>query len=363
MLKEIDLRKLAKISSHDRSFLSIYLSHPHSLEEMEKVLDKIRKVLRGKSDDYEHFEENVKMAQNYLKKNPYTEGYLCIFCCWFLDFFEAYKLEMPAGDFVRIDSSPFIRPLAELKDEYENFAVVVADNKSSRIFLVTSGTAEDEEKIRGNVKNHVRVGGWSQQRYERRRDKEMHHYAREITEKLDELDKNNEFRRIILVGSKETIKEIRKAMPAHLLKQLVAEKALDLRKGDDYINKEIFDLFFEDERKSERHLWEKIKGLYLKGELAAIGIEDVLSAAKIGRVDKAIVSRDVYFEGVRCKGCEALSIGNLDECPECGSKQLFEVDMVNEIVELLAASGAVMDFAEGIEELVEVGDIAALLRY
>lgn len=363
MLQDIDIRKLAKMSSSDRAFLSIYLTDPENLKQLDKILDNAKKLLKGKSEDYQHFEENVKMVFDYLKNNPYTSGYLCIFCCWLDDYLEAHYLEIPAGDFIRIDSSPYIRPLAELKDEYENFAVVIADNSRSRIHLVTSGTEEDDDKIRGNVKNHVRVGGWSQQRYERRRDKQMLHYAREIVDKLAELDKNNEFRRIIMVGSSETLNEIRKNMPEYLLKQLVGEKALDLTKGDDYINEEIYDIFIAEERKSEENLWETIREQYLKNSLAALGVEDVLDAAKQGRIHKALITRNLEVPGIRCRECEALSAGEMTECPQCGSLSVFGVDLINEIVELLTSAGGEVDFTDGMEELDRVGDIAALLRY
>ena len=363
MLNDIDLKKLARTSSNDRAFLSIYLSDPENLKQADKIIENIKKMLKGKEEELEHFEENLKMVRQYLKENPYNEGYICIFCCWLNDFFEAHYLEVPAGDFVRVDSSPYIRPLAELKDEFENFAVVITDNTKTRIHLVTSGTEEDDEKITGNVKNHVRVGGWSQQRYERRRDKQKLLYAKEIVDKLAELDRNNEFRRIIMVGSIETLNEIKKVMPDHLKKQVVGEKALDLSKGDDYINQEIYDMFIDEEKKSEISLWEQIKEQYMRDQLAVIGIEDVLQAAKNGRVEKALITRNVIFDGIRCRDCENLFLDLPSKCPYCESESVFKVDLINEIVEILESTGGEIDFTDGIEELEEVGDVAALLRW
>jgi hypothetical protein len=53
----------------------------------------------------------------------------------------------------------------------------------------------------------------------------------------------------------------------------------------------------------------------------------------------------------------------VETCSACGSQSLFEVDVVNEIVEMLKLTGASADFADTIETLTEAGDIAALLRY
>ncbi|TET45396.1 hypothetical protein E3J62_07710 [candidate division TA06 bacterium] len=363
MSDEIDLKRLAKMSSHDRAFLSIYLSGPDSMRRIKKRIDNIKKMLKENRDESEHLEENLKLIEDYFDKHPYKSGSLCVFCCWLLDYLEAYPLNVPVEDMVWVDSSPYIRPLAELKDEYESFAVVVADNEFARIFLVSSGKTDSEEKIKGNIKNHVKVGGWSQQRYERRRDKELHKYAKEIVDNLKELDKKEEFRRIILVGGKEAIREIHKALPDRLAQNVVGEKALDLGKGGNYLGREIYDLFFVEERKSERDLWEEIKTRYLRGEPAVVGVQDVLFAGRMGRVEKAIVNRTARFSGIRCRDCEGLFSGELEKCPDCGSESVFAVDLLNEMVELLSKTGAGIDFADEIGELAEVGGIAALLRY
>jgi len=363
MSDKIDLERLAKMSSHDRAFLSVYLSSPDSLKRMNKRIDNIKKMLKENKDESKHFEENLKLIEDYFDKQPHKSGSLCVFCCWLLDHLETHRLSVQVKDLIWVDSSPYIRPLAELEDEYENFAVVVADNELARIFLVSSGKTDSEEKIKGNIKNHVKVGGWSQQRYERRRDKGLHKYAKEIVDNLKELGKKEEFRRIILVGGKEAIREIRKVLPDRLAQNVVAEKALDLGKGGDYLGKEIFDLFFVEERKSERDLWEQIKTRYMRGEPAVVGVQDVLNAAGAGRVERAIVNRTARFSGVRCRDCEGLFNGELDKCPDCGSESVFGVDLSNEMVELLSKTGAGIDFAEEIGELTAVGGVAALLRY
>jgi peptide chain release factor subunit 1 len=392
MFGEINLRELAKISGPDRAFLSLYLSRPESLEKLEKRIRNARSLLKDSKDELEYFDENIKLVREYLKKNPLESGGLCIFACWALDFFKAWPLsvegargrvshpgpsltkvitsaEPEAGtpdsgaDLLIVDSSPYIRPLAELQDEYENFAVVIADNKYARIFMVTSSTRESEEKIHGDIKNHVKKGGWSQQRYERRRDKQLHLYAKDIAEKLAELERSEDFRRVLLVGSRETISEIRKALPDQVARKLVGEKAVDLRKRTRYVNQKIFEMFFEEERRSEQQLWEQIKAEYLRKGLAAVGAEDVLEAIKRGRAEKIVVTRNARIEGVRCRDCENLVVGTPEICPNCGSESLFEVDMVNEIVELLALTSAEADFVDAIPGLSAVGDIAALLRY
>ena len=114
---------------------------------------------------------------------------------------------------------------------------------------------------------------------------------------------------------------------------------------------------------TDSDLWEKIRSEYLHSGLGVVGLDDVLMAAKAGRVEKMIVNRTFKPLGRRCRSCETLDPAAVDTCSVCGSQSLFEVDVVNEIVEMLKLSGAEADFADSIQTLADAGDIAALLRY
>ena len=212
------------------------------------------------------------------------------------------------------------------------------------------------------LKNHVRKGGWSQQRYERRRDKQLLLYAREIVDALREIEREENISRILLVGSRETLQSIHENIPKELQKK-VAQKITDLGKGEKAVSDDMFELFFEGERQSEQQLWDKIRAEYLRGGLGTAGIEEVFSKVKEGRIEKMIVNRDYKPMGVRCRDCETLSVTPQDSCAECGSQSVFQVDAVNEIVELVEQQGGETDFVDPIPALTECGSIAALLRY
>ena len=361
---DVDLRQLADMTAPERAFLSVYLAGPRSVAELGEKLRKARRVLTSSTekDEREHFDQNVKAVQRYLEQNPPESGSLCLFSCWVLNVFQVVPLGPAVKDLIWIDSSPYIRPLAELQEEYENVAVIVADNKKARIFLVSSDVADSEEVVHGNIKNHVKKGGWSQQRYERRRDKELLLYAREIVDALARLDREETFKRIILVGSKETSRVVYDNLP-QALQRKASKKALDLGRGSDAINQDIMDLFWEQERQTELDLWDRIRDQYLRGGLGVVGLDQVLSAAKTGRIEEMIVNRSFVPEGRRCRDCPNFEIGVVQVCSGCGSRSLFKIGVVNELVEMLHLTGAEVDFAEPIETLREAGEIAALLRY
>lgn len=365
MFADIDLAKLSEVSASERACLSLYVASPTSLGDLDKRIRRVQSALKrdgGDKSEREYFDENIKVVKKYLAQHPLKSGSLAIFSCWALDILEVHPLTAQVEDLLWVDSSPYIRPLAELQDEYEDVAVVVADNKKARIFLVSSAKAGQESVVSGNVKNHVKKGGWSQQRYERRRDKQLLLYAREIADALKELDKTESFRGILLVGGKEILRILLDNLP-RALQNKVHKKAIDLSKGESVINQDIMDLFQTQERESEQALWEHIRTEYLRGGLGVIGLEHVLRAAEAGQIDTMIVDRHFRPAGKRCRDCEGLLPGTPQTCAQCSSSSLFDVDMVNEIVECVTQSGGQIDFTDPIDTLTQAGQIAALLRY
>ena len=361
-LNELDLRRLAELSSSDRAFLSLYYTGKDGWEIECKRMEKSQALLKDQPEESEHLKRNLDLLKTELKGLPNRYGNVVAFVCWLIDFCEVYTLPVPVPNFARIDSSPFIRPLAELQDEYENYAVVVADNTMAKVYLVSSNIAKDDVSIKGNIKNSVKVGGWSQQRYKRRRDKQLHHYAKDIASELLELDKTNSFNRVLMVGSKETLRSIRAAFPSQIAKKAIADKAIDLGKPEDFIESELCKLFAQQEIESEQSLWSSIRNEFLRNGLAVMGLEDVLQAAEQGRIEKALVDRGYKPSGIRCRSCEHLQIKPAP-CTKCDSKDCFEVGLVNELVEILARTSAEIDFCDTIPELQEAGSIGALLRY
>lgn len=361
-LEQIDLRELAEKSGAERAYVSLYLSGPESLEKLHDREAKVLGLLSDQPEEREHFEESLGMIRQALDEHG-VPGPMALFASWAEDFLVGFELDVAPPDLLWVDSSPYIRPLAELQDEYESFVVVIADADGARVHLVASTVPEEVKRIRGEVKNHVKVGGWSQKRYQRRRANEMHHYAKEVAEVVAKLVESEGVERIVLLGAQETIHEIDHALPEHLQELVVGERTADLHSDDEVLMESALEMAEEGEREAERSLWEEIRGEALSHGLAAFGPSEVLSAAREGRVDTMIVTRDAEISGLRCRECELLAYAKPQQCPACKSTSVFEIDLVNELVELLALSGATADFVDPIDGLAERGDVAALLRY
>jgi peptide subunit release factor 1 (eRF1) len=359
---DFDLRALAERDGPERAFLSVYLSSPDAVGQLQQRFKHARAFLADQPAELQHFEESLKLAEPHFER-AFSETSRVVFASWAADYVEAFDLPLALPDLVRVDSSPYIRPLAELEDEYEDFAVVVVDNRTAQIYRIDAAVLQAARRVRGDVKNRVKKGGWSQQRYARRREKELERYATDVAETLAELHRERPFERLVLLGQDEAMRAVEAALPTDMRERLVGEQAIDMGEGEAAVERAALALFFEEERASEERLWEQIREGYLSGGLGVTGATRVLEAAKQGRVEVALIDREAEIEGSRCRDCGHLAHGLPQTCYACGSKDLFAVDLINELVELLAQTSAETDFTDPSEALTEVGHVAALLRY
>ena len=363
MIQAIDLRSLAQRQGNGRDFVSVYFAREQGLDVLKGRERNIRSLLEDNPLELENFDASMKMIRELLEKQSIDAESVCMFASAVMDFVEGYPLQLPVAEQLYVGPSPYIRPLAELQDEYETFAVVATNNDGTRIYLVTDEAAEVEDRIKGGVKNHVRKGGWSQQRYERRRDNQLQHYARDVAEALENLQRQYKVDRIVLIGSAETMQEIENELPEPLAAKVVGKEPLNLRDGEEAVVDQAYELYFAQERNVEQQLWERIRNEYMKHGMAAVGATHVLQAALQGRVATMIVTRDAKIAGTRCRDCETLVHGTPQTCQSCGSKSVFEVDLVDELSRLMELTSASVDFVDPIEGLTKVGHVGALLRY
>ena len=365
MLQKIDLRKLAERQCPERAFVSLYLSSPESMRKIDDRAERVRNFLRDRPEELENFEQSLALIERSLESHDFDSEGLAVFASYALDFFEGYPLDVSPPDLVRVGDCPYIRPLAELQEEYETFVVVAADNDAARVFLVADGKPSEEEAVRGDVKNRVKVGGWSQKRYQRRRDNELLHYAKEVGEAVARLDEEVDFSRVVLLGSQEALREIRQQLPNSVAEKVVAEEKVSVNGGEELLMETAFRLFFERERQEETDLWTRIRGDALAHDLAAVGAAEVWTALQEGRVDTIAVIRDATLPGVHCRECDNVMPGEPAACRYCESNgdNLFRLDLVEKLIEQAQLTGASVDFVDPIEGLERAGNVAALLRY
>ena len=358
------LRQLADLDGPERAFLTVYLDAHAERSKIDARLGEIRSLLADHEAETEHFEQNWETAQRLLDKHsPPDDGSLAVFVCWAIELAHVERVPVAVGTQIRVGDGPFVRPLYEALDEHETYGVAVVDNSAARLFLVEAGNAELERRVSGGVKNRVKVGGWSQKRYARRREKELAEYARSVADALQTLNDDQPYTRLVLLGSDETMQAVTQALPAQLVDLLADAQPVDVDAPQGELMETAEAVAQADERDNERALWEEIQSQGLGGDLGAFGPVAVLDAVRAARAEAVLVDREAELVGTRCRACEAVVYGTPDTCQTCGSADVFALDLVEHLVERAAQTGASVDFADPFPGLTDAGHVATLLRY
>ncbi len=364
MLQNIDLRSLSEIRGNGRDVVTAYFHGPDGLKSLKHRERQMTDLLADDELESENFERSMATIRALLSSHSISDADgVCCFCSEVLDLAQIFPITMEVPPRLIVGPAPFIRPLAELQDEYETFAMVVCDNTRTRIFAVTNQSAEVESAIKGGIKNHVRKGGWSQQRYERRRDGELQRYADDVSDALRDLVTKHAIERIVLIGSEETMHAIEDRCTDELTEKIVGREPFDLNRTDDELVERAYEVYFDQERQNEQDHWQRIKGEALRDGRASTDAGKVLEAAKIGQVELAVVIRDLKLDATACRSCDCVTNEKQDTCPQCHSNDVFVVDYVNALARHLEMSSATLDFVDPIKGLQKAGGVAAMLRY
>ncbi|MDT0630969.1 Vms1/Ankzf1 family peptidyl-tRNA hydrolase [Rubrivirga sp. S365] len=358
------LRALSDLAGPERAFLTVYLDADDERSVLDERFARVRSLLADQPEETEHFEQNLAVVGKLLDgQSAPAGGAVVAFAGWAADLAKAYPLPEPVGTRVWMGDAPYVRPAYELLEEHETFAVAVVDNTSAKIYYVAPDEVDEEGSVRGDVKNRVKKGGWSQKRYARRREKQIEQYAAEIAGDLQALDHERPFSRLVLLGSDEPVRAVEEALATPLQDKLVGTRAVSADASEDQLLDTAAEVAEAGERQDEEDLWVAIREQGVGPGLAAFGATDVMEALRQARVEAVLVDREAEIAGTKCRTCEHVAHGTPDTCGVCGSSDVFRVDLVEAMTEQAVRTGAEVDFTDPFPALTDAGGVAALLRY
>jgi peptide chain release factor subunit 1 len=366
MLKDIDLKELSEISDTKPSFISIYLNAKRN--DAEKFLSRREKeCLNALSEEKELkqiFQKNMEDIREFLtagRKSEQAKAF-AIFSSVPKNFFESYFLPIEVENQLVVDTSPYIRPLAMLQEEWESFAIVLLDHSNAKLYIISSAVISDTKKMHKDIMNKHKKGGCSQMRFQRLRKGAIDQFFKEVSEYLEDLLEKEKVRRIILAGPGSAKKEFEEYLPDHLKEKIIATIDEDLDVPEGRLLSDSLKDFFKKEREEENEMVQDLRAEILKGGLVTYGIDETLRAVTEGRAELLLINMGKKAKGWKCERCDIFKLGHAEKCESCGNP-VYTVDVVEEIIEASANMGTILEFVMDDEFLEELGGVAAFLRY
>ncbi|MEW6587526.1 MAG: Vms1/Ankzf1 family peptidyl-tRNA hydrolase, partial [Nitrospirota bacterium] len=337
-----------------------YLIHVKNM--IRQTTEKLDKpVLKKISADVEKIDSYILSNKRIFKKG------LVILSSQEKKFWREFHLSVPMKNEVIVDSTPYIKPLLDVLDNYQRYAVLLVGRDAARLFLVHLGEIEEYAEVRSDdVPGRHKKGGWfalSEKSYERHIDYHVNMHLKDVVKQLDSFLSGEYVGRILIGGSEEAVWKVKAMLPQPVLDKLIgAFQAEMFANAKDILDKaEPILRAFEEKKETEEI--EDLLAKALKNENAVIGIDNVLHALQEGRLMKLVMLKDFKSPGLSCTQCGYLNTHDIAFCPYCkGGMQT-----VNYIVDLIAQKaveqGALVEVVSSSKRLEEAGSIGAFLRF
>ena len=374
MIATGDLERLAAREPTDRQILSLFLDmsvNSDNKRTHQIFLNQKRAEFQELDSDREnHHREAIGEAfarvEQWIEDSFEEQNHgVVIYAELGGDGFEPYQFPIPIGNRLAIADRPVISPLAQVLHGYHHHGVVLLDREHVRILSIYLGTVLDEIEVHGDpypAAHDVQAGGYSQQRYQRRKAEETKHFFREFAKEVEEFVQRYQPHDLVILGTEENV--------AHF-KEFLSERALEMvihtgsMRVDEPAPEVLSRLESHLERERERERQEAVDVLLDRARedyLATGGFASTLSALQEGRVDTLVLATDLERTGSRCTQCGFVFARDLAECPYDGSAVEHDVDIVEEMVRIAEGQGIQVQFSPG-EQLAPVRGVGALLRY
>jgi peptide chain release factor subunit 1 len=357
-IMNIDLNKIIKDLSYrfdadsKDSFISVYFNRLEDESFLRKRIHTCKSLLKGK--EKENFIKTIEKINDFLKNNHETN--IAIFASEKHDLFLTVSIPIDINNALIVDSSPYIRPLARILDEWESYSLVLLNTHHAKIFSIELGVIDQRKNLSSEIINKHKKGGWSQARFQRIRKGAIHDFFSEV---IDYLGKKVD-EQIVLAGPGVAKTQFRALLPEFIEKRVVGIIDIDIEDEREVIKKSLR-MISEKEDLESHKLVEQLKKEILKNGLAVYGFDETLQAARIGQIDVLLVEKDYKLKGCLCEHCQILKSGPIKDCPVCGGP-MTEADVIEEIIEFAERTDARIEFTDD-EEMSLLGHIGGLLRY
>jgi len=333
------LRELAQLAESDRSILSVYLTLEQGWEKAGRFVNQESKRLIPllEPQEKEYFETSVSLLYEYIKdkkQSGYKGPGIAFFVDLGTDYMRGVELTMPPQPHMAVDKEAVIHPLALQYDEYEPIGVIMIDAHCTRVLIVAGRSIDDMDRFCKKIHHLSKVGGWSQMRYQRRRLKQVKHFAKDVVEKATAIFSETGVRRILIAGRDRMVTALENELRRNWKDKLVTTIRWDLNATDKDFLKKVRPIMEEVERAEEKELLQKLIAEVRRGGLGVAGVAETHDALKRGQVDTLIVSKSLPFSESE------------------------------ELTSLAKSTGADVEFVPGENKvLVGLGGVGALLRY
>lgn len=378
MISHEDLSQLHQYSSGPESLiLSLYVNIDQSdaanlnrgfETRVEGLFRTVAESQNSHEGGRQRFDEECRRVREFLRNYVPKGKALVLFSDSKQDFWwqRDLQVELPTG--VRWSPQLWVRPLLEVIEEHDRFAVVLIDKQQARIMTVDAGGIHQHTEITSDVPNkHATTGTdhiWSQTQMDRDHINHVHSHAKRVADELSSVIDRMKLKRIVIGGPVEATSVFVGALPKRLQHMIIGTISAPVDANHDRIATALNAVKAKAEHEDETRIVDAMITAAMKGDRAVIGVSDTLSAIQQGRVYRLVVAKDFRVAGKECSGCHLLVADGDEQCSFCGGQFEAAPDLINRASHRVLDTGGKIQLVSGeAAALLSEAGIGAVLRF
>ena len=341
MISYDDIRQLQQYpSGPDTCILSLYVNidQSNAANLNRGFITQVENLFRRMAEDEKldhrgRLDAECKRALAFLSDYSARGKGLVIFSDSKQDFWWQRDLQVAVPTGGRWSQKPWLRPLLELLEDHDTFAVVLIDKQRARVLTVDAGGLEQHAEVLSDVPNkHATTGSdhiMSQTQMQRDHDEHVRAHANRVVDELTNVVDRLNLSRLVIGGPVEATSTFTNQLPKRLQQTIIGTIAVPLDASYERLSNELRKVQQQNEGEDEARMVEAMITAAMKGDRAVLGIGDTLAAIQEQRVYRMIVARDYRLEGKECNACHILVVDGEAKCAFCGGDLQAAPDLIN----------------------------------
>ncbi|HUF34941.1 MAG TPA: hypothetical protein VMN37_03275 [Gemmatimonadales bacterium] len=321
-----------------------------------------RRVQEEVARDVGRIQERLRVPSSL----PASQG-IAVFACEGIGLFEAVPLPVVYRSRLAVDSSPLVRELASVEDEFGRLLTVVFDRTSARFFEVTAFATRELPGLRADSTRGKRFRGdqngpgWGEHTYNNRIRQEKQRHLEAIARELFAIDRRHPAHGIVLGGTGNDAGAVEPFLHNYLVERVIGTARLNPKDATPaMVHGATLAVREEYERSAERALVrEMLDGVGTGWGLN--GLAPTLRALSRGQVRSLLVDADAAQPGFRCEDSGRLALTERD-CRGEG-RPLPVLDVVDDAIEEALRQGVEVNVVYEPEARETIAGLGALLRF
>ena len=242
---------------------------------------------------------------------------LAVFASSQAGIFEALRLPVPVDHEPVVADTPYVEPLTSLADG-EQWAVLLVNRSFARLLAGGRDTLAELALVESEVHGRHDQGGWSQARYQRSVEHDVHEHLKAVAETAARLLRPRRPAGLVLGAPEETLHAAEAALPSDLRGRVAGHITVDVEHASaDAVRAAAAEVLDRVAREREDRLLARLKeGLARRDDgRAAAGVADTLLALTEQRVEALLLDEGARAPGVVCPRCGLLAVAGTTHLP------------------------------------------------